>query len=197
MLLDLWLFVGALFPQRCPRFTRPMSSALHGKQRFFERDTAPAMSEENVEIVLRMNDAFKRGDWVQLQFDLRLGEGVVVGTVLTRDHDPGAGQRHRLDVLGLPAPGLDRTGRGPCRRRRTALARCAQRAGNGRDWLRSREPPRDHRAICEPTITVFSLGSWKASTGLVAFRAIAMNSFLRQGLIGGASVGLIAIRETK
>ena len=55
----------------------------------------------------------------------------------------------------------------------------------------------DHRAICEPTIAVFSLGSWKASIGLVAFRAIPTNSFLRQARIGGASVSLIAIRETK
>ena len=77
-----------------------------------------------------------------------------------------------------------------------------EKKGKGLPWLwpklaTKRESPRDYRAICEPTITVFSLGSWKASTGLVAFLAIPTNSFLRQARIGGASVGLIAIRETK
>ena len=46
-------------------------------------------------------------------------------------------------------------------------------------------------------ITVRSLGSLKASIGLAALRAIAMNSLLRQHRIGGASVGVIVIRERK
>ena len=57
--------------------------------------------------------------------------------------------------------------------------------------------PNGQSATWEPMITVRSAGSPKWSIALDALRAIAMNRFLRQRCIPGASVGVIVIRETK
>ena len=57
--------------------------------------------------------------------------------------------------------------------------------------------PNDQSATWEPMITVRSPGSPKWSIGLDALRAIAMNRFLRQRCMPGASVGVIVIREAK
>ena len=57
--------------------------------------------------------------------------------------------------------------------------------------------PRGQSAIWDPIVTVRSLGSPKCSMGLAAFRAIAMNSPLRQARSGRAEVGVMVMRDTK
>ena len=85
----------------------------------------------------------------------------------------------------------------------TASASCGYRRGAGARVVRRRAPrswpgnPNGQSATWEPMMTVRSAGSPKWSIALDALRAIAMNRFLRQRCMPGASVGVIVIRETK
>lgn len=90
----------------------------------------------------------------------------------------------------------------PGRRERAGRAQARDPIQTGLRQVRAIRAPRSVEAsystICEPTSTVLSLGSWKASIGLAAFRAMTTNSFFRQRVTGGtSSVGLIEIREMK